>query len=79
MVIFNVSPPSGVFSITTFMQEILAFSWTSRVSLMMITLLFPSSVALGRTRTFFIIKVEHILLEKVQCPPVFPKNSIDPR
>jgi hypothetical protein len=57
MVIFNVSPPSGVFSITTFMQEILAFSWTSRVSSMMITLLFPSSVALGRTKTFLSLKL----------------------
>jgi hypothetical protein len=51
MVIFKVSRPSGVFSVTTFLQEILAFPLASRASPMMISL--PLSVALGRTRIFY--------------------------
>jgi hypothetical protein len=61
MVIFNVSSPSGVFSITTFLQEILVFLWTSRVSSMMIYLPLPSSATLGRTRTFLSLKLTYII------------------
>jgi hypothetical protein len=52
MVIFNVSPPSEVFSVTTFLQETLVFSSASRGLPMMISLPLPLSATLDRTRTF---------------------------
>ena len=63
MVIFNVCPPSGVFSTTTFLHEILVFSSVSRGSSMMITLPLPLLAALGRTRTFLSSKLVMDALE----------------
>jgi hypothetical protein len=53
MVTFNVSPPSGVFSATTFLQEILLFPSASRALPMMTSLSLPLSTVLGRIRIFF--------------------------
>jgi hypothetical protein len=47
MVTFSVSPPSGVFSATTFLQEILLFPSASRALPMMTSLSLPLSVVLG--------------------------------
>jgi hypothetical protein len=52
MVTLRVSPLSGVFSVTTFLQETLLFSSASRALLMMISLPFSLSAMLGRIRTF---------------------------
>jgi hypothetical protein len=52
MVTFSVSPPSGVSSATTFLQEILLFSSAFRASPMMTSLPFSLSAVLGRIRTF---------------------------
>jgi hypothetical protein len=51
MVTFRVFPPSGVFSGTTFMQEILLFPSASCVLPVIISLLLPLSVVPGRIRT----------------------------
>jgi hypothetical protein len=53
MVIFNVSPPSGVFSTTTFLQKKSVISSASRGPSMMISMPFPLSTTLGRTRIFY--------------------------
>jgi hypothetical protein len=47
MVTFRVSPPSGVFSATTFLQETLLLASASRALPMMISLPFSLSVVLG--------------------------------
>jgi hypothetical protein len=47
MVTFGVYPPSGVFSTTTFLQEILLFPSASRALPMMTSLSLPLSVVLG--------------------------------
>jgi hypothetical protein len=52
MVTFRVSPPSGVFSATTFLQETLFLSSVSRVLPMITSLPFSLSAMLGRIRTF---------------------------
>jgi hypothetical protein len=52
MVTFKVSPPSGVFSATTFLQEILLFSLAFHASPMITYLPLPLSAMLGRIRTF---------------------------
>jgi hypothetical protein len=52
MVNFNVSPPSGVLSATTFLQEFLVFSSAFRASSMMTSLPLPLLAALGQIRTF---------------------------
>jgi hypothetical protein len=52
MVTFKVSPPSGVFSATTFLQEILLFSSAFHGSPMITYLPLPLSAMLGRIRTF---------------------------
>jgi hypothetical protein len=51
MVTLRVSPPSGFFSATTFLQEILLLPLASRVSPMIISLPLPLLVVLGRIRT----------------------------
>jgi hypothetical protein len=55
MVTFSVSPQSGVFSATTFLQEILLFPSASH-ELPMISLSLPLSVVLGQIRTFLPLK-----------------------
>jgi hypothetical protein len=52
MVTFKVSPPLGVFSATTFLQEILLFSSAFHVLPMKTSLPSPLSVASVRIRTF---------------------------
>jgi hypothetical protein len=47
MVTFSVSPPSGVFSAITFLQEILLFPSASRALPMMTSLSLPLSAVLG--------------------------------
>jgi hypothetical protein len=47
MVTFSVSPPSGVFSTNTFLQEILLFPSASRALPMMTSLSLPLFVVLG--------------------------------
>jgi hypothetical protein len=54
---FQCLPLSGVFSATTVLQEILVISSASQGSLMMISLSFPLSATLGRTRTFLLSKL----------------------
>jgi hypothetical protein len=56
MVTFSVSPPSGVFSATTFLQAILLFPSASRVLPIMTSLSLPLSAVLGRIRTFLPLK-----------------------
>jgi hypothetical protein len=60
IVTFSVSPPSGVFSATTFLQEILLFPSASRALSMMTSLSLPLSAVLGQIRIFFSIEVDHI-------------------
>jgi hypothetical protein len=56
MVTFSVSPPSGVFSATTFLQEILLFPSASRELPMMTSLSLPLSAVLGWIRTLLPLK-----------------------
>jgi hypothetical protein len=56
MVTFSVSPPSGVFSATTFLQEILLFPSASRELPMMTSLSLPLSAVLDRIRTLLPLK-----------------------
>jgi hypothetical protein len=56
MVTFSVSPPSGVFSATTFLKEILLFQSASRALSMMTSLFLPLSAVLGRIRTLLPLK-----------------------
>jgi hypothetical protein len=57
MVIFNVSPPSGVFSATTLLQEILVTSSASRWSPVIFSLPLPLTIALGQIMTFLSSKL----------------------
>jgi hypothetical protein len=57
MVTFSVSPPSGVFSSTTFLQEMLLFPSASRALPMMTSLSLPLSAVLGRIRTLLPFKL----------------------
>jgi hypothetical protein len=56
MVTFSVSPPSGVFSATTFLQEILLFPSASHALPMMTSLSLPLTTVLGRIRTLLPLK-----------------------
>jgi hypothetical protein len=56
MVTLRVSPPSGVFSATTFLQEILLFPLASCALPMMTSLSLPLSAVLGRIRTLLPLK-----------------------
>jgi hypothetical protein len=76
MVTFRVSPPSEVFSATTFLQELLLFSSAFRVSSMKTSLPSPLSVALGRIRTFFALKVDYIHWEGLRVLLKFQSPSL---
>jgi hypothetical protein len=75
MVTLSVSPPSGVFLATTFLQEILLFPSTSHALPMMTSLSLPLSAVLGRVRIFFHWSRSHSL-GRAPCPP---EISIVPR
>jgi hypothetical protein len=63
MVTFSVSPPSRVFSATTFLQDILLFPSAFRALPMMTSLSLPLSAVLGQIRTLLPLK-PIILIEK---------------
>jgi hypothetical protein len=67
MVTFRVSPPSGVFSATTFLREILLFSSAFRALPMMTSLPSPSVMS-GRIRIFCPRSRSHSL-GRAPCPP----------
>jgi hypothetical protein len=75
MVTFKDSPLLGVFSATTFLQEILLFSSAFHVLPMMTSLPLPLLVVLGRIRTFF-PRSRSRSLEMALCLPAFPEISI---
>jgi hypothetical protein len=60
VVTLRVSPPSGVFSATTFLQEILWLLSASLVLPMIISLSLPLSAVFGRTRILLPLKIDHV-------------------
>jgi hypothetical protein len=78
MVTFSVSPPSGVLSASTFLQEILLFPSTSRALPMMTSLSLPLSAVLGRIKTFA-IEVDHIHWEGLHDLLKFQSSLVNGR
>jgi hypothetical protein len=77
MVTLRVSPPSGFFSATTFLQEILLFPWSSHALPMIISLPLPLSAMLGRIRTLLPSKLI-TFTRRALYPPAFPEILIVP-